>query len=476
MVFPGKHTPSVSLDWKIIVLYGLLVFMGWLNIYAAVYDEEYSSIFSFSQRYGKQLIWIAAAGVMALAVLMVDSRFYSLFAWVFYGLCLFMLVLVLIFGTEINGARSWLMLGNLQIQPTEFSKIGTCLALSRYLGRENARVQDWRTMLGIFLTLLAPMGLILLQPDAGSALVYMAFLLALYREGLPGWILGVILLAGMLFFMVLLVEDLIIYGFLALLGFVLYMVISRKFKASIQTLGILGILVFFLLLTRFLYFPETPADQWIAWIILCVSAVFSLLGFYLKDRLLTFIASLVLGGMLYTTSVDYLFHHVIEPHQQQRIHILLGIEKDPLGYGYNVNQSKIAIGSGGLWGKGYLQGTQTKFNFVPEQSTDFIFCTVGEEWGFFGSMVVTGLYLILLFRILFLAERQRSTFSRVYGYGVASLFFIHFLINIGMAIGLLPVIGIPLPFFSYGGSSLWTFTILLFILIRLDAGRGELIW
>jgi rod shape determining protein RodA len=477
MMYLQKNIRTTSsIDWVTVLLYALLVLMGWLNIYAAVYDDQYSSILSFSQRYGKQLIWIIAACGLALSVSLIDSKLYSIFAWVIYGASLFLLLLVLLVGTEINGARSWIMISGMQLQPTEFAKIGTCLAIARLLGRENAHLKDARTMLRIFLVLAAPMGLILLQPDAGSALIYFAFLLVLYREGLPGWILAVGVLAVLVFILVLVVEDLVTYSLIASLGFILYMVYTRKIKASIRFLGIFSAIIFLVFSANQLFSWELPVEELLAWIILVSSGVLAITGIFIKNRKLSLFASLVFGVMLYTTTVDYVFANFIEPHQQQRLHILLGLEEDPLGYGYNVNQSKIAIGSGGFWGKGYLQGTQTKFNFVPEQSTDFIFCTVGEEWGFVGSLVVLGLYLFLLSRILFLAERQRSTFSRVYGYGVASLFFLHFLVNVGMSIGLLPVIGIPLPFFSYGGSSLWAFTILLFILLRLDSSRLELIW
>jgi len=406
-----------KVDWITVWLYIALVLMGWVSIYAAVYDDSHQSILDISQRYGKQMIWILAAGVIAFMIMLTDAKVFNAFAYIIYGISILSLLAVLTIGTEISGSKSWFQIGGFALQPAEFTKFATALALARYLSSYSVDFGLLRAKVVSAIFILIPAILILFQNDTGSAVVFAAFILVLYREGLSGYflIMGVYLI--ILFLVSLLVSNTVIILVLAGLAVLAY------------------------------YYNKQLRRRW--WILVAI-----------------WIAS---TAVVFT--VDYVFDNVLEEHQKTRINVLLGKEDDPKGAGYNVNQSKIAIGSGGLIGKGFLQGTQTKYNFVPEQSTDFIFCTVGEEWGFIGSAVVILLFLVLLIRLMRMAERQRSDFSRIYGYGVVAIIFFHFVVNIGMTIGLVPVIGIPLPFFSYGGSSLWAFTILLFIFIKLDANR-----
>ncbi|MGE4567557.1 MAG: rod shape-determining protein RodA [Bacteroidales bacterium] len=462
-----------NLDWLTVGLFLLMVLLGWINIYAAVYDEEHKSILSFSQRYGKQLIWMSAAALLALFAFLLDSKFYINFSYLFYGLTLLLLMAVLVVGTEINGAKSWILLGGIQLQPTEFAKVGTCLALARWLSTENRKLMEWRSLSVCGAIILFPMLLIMLQPDTGSALVYLSFSLMFYREGLPGSILFFGFLVGLLFVLSLMMDKTVLFLIMIGLGFLYALFLSLRIRELITGFLIFGLLLALSHLLFSYFFAQLDFSYTLAAAALLSGVVFWLWSFLHHIPRLSTLVWIVAAAILFCLSVDFFFESVLEPHHQQRVKILLGMESDPLGYGYNVNQSKIAIGSGGWFGKGFLQGTQTKYNFVPEQSTDFIFCTVGEEWGWFGSVVVVGLFLLLLLRILHLAERQRSSFSRIYAYCVASILFFHVLINVGMALALLPVIGIPLPFFSYGGSSLWTFTLLLFILLRLDASRME---
>lgn len=402
-------------------LFLVLVLMGWVNIYAAVYNDEHNSILDMSQSYGKQLIWIGTALALALAVLITDTKFFTAFAYLIYGITILLLLVVLIVGKETAGSKSWVEIGSFAIQPAEFAKFSTNLAIARYLSGLNINVNDLKTKLLPLAFIGIPAVLILLQNDTGSALVYAAFVLVLYRQGLSGNLLVIGVFTAVLFLMALLFNKYIIIAVIFSIGLSLFFFIRKNRKNILVLLGIVVI------------------------------------------------------ASAFTFSVDYGFEHVLEKHQKARINVLVGKEIDLKGAGYNVNQSKIAIGSGGFIGKGFLKGTQTKYNFVPEQSTDFIFCTVGEEWGFMGVFVVISLFIGLFIRIIQMAERQRSDFSRIYGYGVASILFFHFVVNIGMTIGLMPVIGIPLPFFSYGGSSLWAFTILLFIFIKQDAYRLQLL-
>ena len=410
-----------NVDWFVILTYLTLCIIGWFNIHAAVYDADNPSIVDLDTNYGKQLIFIVSAVIIGLVILLLDGKFFNAFSPVFYGITLLLLVLVLIIGRNVGGNQAWIPIGSFRLQPSEFAKFATCLLLARYLSSSTVKVQDIRTQIIAAFIILIPTALILLQPDAGSALTFSALILVLYREGLSGYFL-------------------VIEG-LSILLFILT-VLYNKYYVIIGVVAFAGLLIYF---------------------------------FRKNRKMITVFSFGLLFSILFIFSVDFAYNSILKPHQKNRIDVILGKVNDPRGIGYNLNQSKIAIGSGGMWGKGYLQGTQTKYNFVPEQSTDFIFCTVGEEWGFAGCFVVIGLYLFLLLRIVVIAERQRSPFSRIYGYGVASILFFHFFINIGMTIGLIPVIGIPLPFLSYGGSSLWSFTILLFILLKLDSNRMGII-
>jgi len=410
-----------NIDRVTVVLYLLLVIMGWFNIYAAVYNEEHKSIFDVTQNYGKQLIWIITSLVIIIIVLAIDGKFFSAFSMPIYFFSILILILVMFVGVKINASRSWFQVGDFRIQPAEFAKFATALAVSKYLSHLNIRIENLKTKLVVAFIILLPVLIIFLQNDTGSALVYFSLIFVLYREGLSGNWLIVGLAVILLFLLTLLINEMVLIISIFLITLVLFYFIRKKRKEIITLVSIF-----------------------------VVSAVFIL-------------------------TVDYIYEKALQPHQKDRIDVLLGKEVDLKGAGYNLNQSKIAIGSGGFFGKGFLKGTQTKYNFVPEQSTDFIFCTIGEEWGFVGSTIVIGLFIGLLLRLIFLAERQRSAFSRIYGYCVASILFFHIAVNIGMTIGLFPVIGIPLPFFSYGGSSLWSFTILLFIFIKLDAYRLQLL-
>jgi rod shape determining protein RodA len=447
--------------------------MGWINIYAAVYNEEHSGLLDFSQRYGKQFLWIIASLILAVFIVIIDNRFYFFFSWIIYGICMLLLILVVIFGKEINGARSWFEFGSISLQPSELAKFGTALALSSYL---NTRKQDLTKLAAIVpasAIIIFPAFLTLLQPDMGSAIVYFSLFLVLFREGMSPYIFVSGLLIIVLFFLTLLTNNITLTFALIIIAFILVWFTTRKWK-----LVLIGAGIFLLILgTMYLldhYVIKSIGNELVIFISLILSGLVYALYIYNKRAIsLLIIYLFLIGSITYENTVDYTFNNFLKSHQKERIDILLGFKTDFHGTGYNVNQSIISIGSGGIAGKGFLQGTQTKFKFVPKQSSDFIFCTVGEEWGFLGSGLLIGIYIFLLLRLIILAERQRSGFSRIYGYCVVSILFTHIFLNIGMAIGIVPVIGIPLPFLSYGGSSLWGFTILLFIFLRLDASRTE---
>jgi rod shape determining protein RodA len=409
-----------NIDWITIGLYGLMVLLGWVNIYAAVYNPEHvTSIFDFTLNSGKQLAWIATSGVIIVMLFAIDYKAYDSLAYGIYWLVILILLGTLLLASPIKGSRSWLVITeSVRLQPAEFAKFATALAVSRFMSGINLRQQNWRDQAKLAGLALLPPIIIILQNETGSALVFAAFTLPFFREGMSPLIL--------------------IIGAVAVFVFVLTLLIPQWYLVAIITVLMGAYLWFnFHRIKRYLY---TYAGIWAAVVVM----VFS---------------------------VSYFVDDVLQPHQQNRIKVLVDPEIDPLGVGWNVTQSKIAIGSGGFFGKGFLEGTQTKFDFVPEQSTDFIFCTVGEEHGWIGSLIIIALFIGLLLRIIYVAERQRSVFGRTYGYCVASIIFFHFLVNVGMTIGLAPVVGIPLPFFSYGGSSLWSFTILLFILLAIDAHR-----
>jgi rod shape determining protein RodA len=462
-----------GIDKTTIVMFILLIVMGWINIYAAVYNEEHSGIIDLSQRYGKQFIWIVASLVLAVFIVIIDNRFYFFFSWIIYGACMLLLVLVLIFGKEINGARSWFEFGGLSLQPSEMAKFGTALALASYLNSKRQDLTRLSVIIPATAILLFPAFLTILQPDMGSAIVYFSLFIVLFREGMSPYIFVSGLLMLVLFFLTLLTNNLYLTIILIFIAVVLVWFATRKWKLVLIGTGVFIIIVAGLYSLDH-YVIKSIGNEVVIFISLILSGVVYAFYFYNKRAVSLLIIYLFLvGSILYVNSVDYAFNNFLKPHQKERVDILLGFKSDLHGTGYNVNQSIISIGSGGFTGKGFLQGTQTKFKFVPKQSSDFIFCTVGEEWGFLGSGIVIGIYLFLLLRLIKLAERQRSDFSRIYGYCVVSILFTHIFLNIGMAIGLVPVIGIPLPFLSYGGSSLWGFTILLFIFLRLDASRTE---
>lgn len=464
-----------SIDWLTIGLYLLLVFLGWINIYAAVYNDEHQSMFDFSMRYGKQLIWISAALIIAFTILIIDINFYSYFAYLIYGVLIFTLIAVLLFGKEVHGATSWFQVGNFRVQPSEFAKIATALVIARYLSGFNVKINTLKSYFKLAGIILLPAILIFLQNDTGSALVYFAFILVLYREGISESILLIGFFVIVLFILALVLSKLTILLFLIFSIFIIFWVLNRNLK----NIGI-GLLI--IVTGTFIIFGinellKIGLSYYLIALMALATSILVYIYFAIRYKIKNVVLLLVflISSIAFTYSVDYVFNNFLGQHQQKRINVVLGLESDPYGVEYNVNQSKIAIGSGGLTGKGFLRGTQTKFDFVPEQSTDFIFCTIGEEWGFLGTSFVIILFVFFLYRLVGIAERQRSHFSRIYGYGVISVIFFHVVINIGMTIGLVPVIGIPLPFFSYGGSSLWAFTILLFILLRLDASRLELL-
>jgi rod shape determining protein RodA len=414
---------SVKLDWTTILLFMALVTLGWLNIFAAIYDETANqTIWDLSLSSGRQLMFIAAAAVIVLMIIIIDMRFYETFAYLFYGLILVLLFLIPFIGKEVGGNKAWIGIGSFGVQPSEFAKFITALAVAKFIGSVGFRMDNLRNQAILFALIGVPIILIQLQKDTGTALVFTSFVLVFYREGMSPFLLIVGVCAATIFVLTLLVPNPVyLHAAVAILLILLISFGKKKLKR-------IAILV---------------------------------------------IGALLISGVI--VSVDYVVNNVLKPHQQNRVKVLVNPNIDPLGVGWNVTQSKIAIGSGGFKGKGFLKGTQTKFDFVPKQSTDFIFCTIGEEFGWIGSLVVIGLFVALLLRVIFLSERQRSRFARAYGYSVACILFFHFAINIGMTVGLFPVIGIPLPFFSYGGSSLWGFTILLFVLLKLDAHRSQVL-
>lgn len=468
-----RNNVFANLDWMVIFLYLILISWGVINIFSAEFNETTQNFFDFSLRSGKQMIWIGAALILAILILIIDSRFYLYFANPLYIIMVLALIAVLIVGVEINGAKSWFVIGPVRIQPSEFAKVVTSLALAKYLSSPNVKLTRVKDLFIPLAIIFLPAMIILLQPDTGSTLVYFSLIIVLYREGLPGIYVAIGLALAVLFIVTLLFDKLIIVSSLIFLAFAIYFFLERKKKNFFTGLAIF-VVTGGLVIGINQVLPEKLSIYYVLLITILISGTaFFTLTLIHKLKYIILLLIILVGAVGFTYSVDYVFHNVLEDHQQKRINVVLGIESDPLGSGYNVNQSKIAIGSGGFSGKGYLRGTQTKFNFVPEQSTDFIFCTVGEEWGFLGTSGLIIVFVILLLRLIILAERQKTAFNRIYGYAVFSIILFHFTINIGMTIGLVPVIGIPLPFISYGGSSLWAFTILLFIFLRLDASRNE---
>lgn len=478
------------LDWWTIGLYLVLIFIGWCTIYAACYDYDNAEIFNFSANHGKQIIWISTALILGAIILTIDSKFYSNIAYLFYVLMIILLIATIFLATDTKGSHSWLNFGAFKIQPAEFAKYATCLCLSAFLSKSQTdlrRNKDLMLAMGI---ILLPALIIIAQSETGSALVFFSFFILLFREGMNGMILILGVFAIVFFILVLrynnLPDAVVGVDVPELLGFILvfaiavitaliFLKIYTKDKTCMLTfLGInIGIYAVGIILANFVPAVKT---WYFAALSIGVSIIFLFIwGVVMHRQTYLLISAFLMFSVALSGSADYAFNKVLAPHQQIRIKIVLGLEDDPQGAGYNVRQSQIAIGSGGLTGKGYLNGTQTKLNYVPEQDTDFIFCTIAEEWGFIGSTLFIIIYATLMLRLIFLAERQRSAFSRIYGYGILCIFLFHFFINLGMVTGITPVIGIPLPLISYGGSSLWGFTLLLFTFIRLDANRMEVL-
>lgn len=415
MFIENRQKISRGFDIPLIILYILLVLVGWMAIFSSSYDPaKFTTIFTTGAPYGRQLIWIGTSLIMAVVILLIDGRVYQHYAYHIYIACLALLILVLFIGSEISGAKAWIKIGDFSIQPSEFMKVATALALAKFFNEGKTSSERKNLWLISFIVILIPVVVIMLQRDTGSALVYFSFIVLFYREGMSGRILIVGAFAVLLFIITLYFNELYALAFLTLLYLVSWLFHKKTKKKIIRNTVIYVI------------------------------------------------------GILFVFFINISYEHVFQPHQKQRIDSLLGKTSDPKGADFNLNQSMIAIGSGGFSGKGFLKGTQTKFNFVPEQSTDFIFCSIGEEWGFLGTLVVITLFMLLVVRIIFLSEKHRNPFVRYYGYGIAGIIFFHFIINIGMTIGLVPIIGIPLPFISYGGSSLWAFTAMLFIFIKLN--------
>ncbi len=473
-----------SLDWWTVGIYAALLVFGWFSICGATYTYGETDFFSLDTRTGMQIIWIGTALVLGFVIMLTDSRYFDTFAYVVYGLLLLLLFATIFNPHEIKGSRSWLVLGPLRLQPAEFAKFATALAVAKVMSVHNFNMSRWRDAATAMAVVFAPMMLIILQNETGSALVYFAFFLMFYREGMPGSVLFTGVAIVVYFVVGIKFKELTLYITPTSVGKYVVFLLIQLFTTSLvyaycrDKSHFLKLITFVLattiIATLFAFFVIPFDITWVQVISIALMIVY-LIYQWARTRLASYmlIAVFAIGSISSFYAADYVLNNVLQPHQQSRVNVLLGLEEDLKGAGYNVNQSKIAIGSGGLRGKGFLNGTQTKLNYVPEQATDFIFCTVGEEEGFLGSAGVLALFLALILRLIHLAERQPFAFGRIYGYSVLSIFLFHVFINIGMVLGLTPVIGIPLPFFSYGGSSLWGFTILLFVFLRIDANRNK---
>lgn len=462
-----------SVDWALVVTYLLLILIGWVNIYASIHSDGPASIFDYNFRSGKQFVWILTAlGLAALILFVVNAQLWESASIPLYLGVLCLLVAVIFLGVEVKGSRSWFEFGPIRFQPAEVSKITTSLLLATLMSQVNFRITRFKDFLLTALILGIPMVVILAESETGSALVYVGFIFVMYREGFSGWWIFCIGMAALLFILTLTASPYV--SILVLAGVLLLCNGLESNKIGVAFWIFSGVLLILCLLPWIFgkFSPESFVSKINPLYILvgiCVAAVLYLMivGYRSRHRFLSMSALGLIAGMALVFSTEFIFNNILQDHQRKRIEVLLGMKEDPAGVGYNVNQSMIAIGSGGLHGKGFLGGTQTTFGFVPEQSTDFIFCTVGEEWGFLGCLVVISLYVFLISRIIMDAEKSRNAFTRIYGYCVASCIFMHLFINIGMTIGIMPVIGIPLPLLSYGGSSLWAFTVLIFIFIAL---------
>ena len=484
-----------TIDWKLVIYYLLLILIGWANIYASVQSSEPSSIFDWGCRSGKQFVWILTSfGLAGIILFVLSPRVYEGFSLPIYMFTLLLLVAVIFLGIEVKGSRSWFEFGPIRFQPAEISKISTSLMLATVMSQLGYKIGRMKDFILTALIILVPMGIIVMQSETGSALVYIGFIFMLYREGLSGWLIFIVGMAILLFILTLTASPFTAILVMAGVGSMCICLYAGRFKWWLL-IGVPAIVLMAFVPSILGSLAGTPEEvvegavETVAesasffskikplYILLAVLGCLLPVGVYRAFRQRNMFSQLALvamvGGTLLVFSADFIFNNVLQDHQRKRIEVLLGMKEDPSGVGYNVNQSKIAIGSGGVFGKGYLNGTQTTYGFVPEQSTDFIFCTVGEEWGFVGCTAVILLYVLLIWRIVKNAERSREAFTRIYGYCVACCIFMHLFINIGMTIGLMPVIGIPLPLVSYGGSSLWAFTILIFIFIALDRNERK---
>ena len=471
-------------DWITILMFALLVFFGWLNIYGASYTFDQTSIFDFSNRAGKQFTWILGSVALGTLLLLIDYKTYDVLAYIAYGAMILLLLATPFLARDIKGSMSWISLGPVSLQPAEFAKCIVALTIAKYMGRYDYKLRTWRDLIVPFAIIGVPAVIIMiLQKETGSALVFAAFLFVFYRQGMSGYVLWTGVAAAALFIisirwgaipLPLGTGSVGILTCMLLLTAVEMYFICKEHRMRWQPLILAGAVVAIYTVCLIVNIWITMPFDWISMaVVLGLAAYTVVISIYWHKFKMLIIAAFTVFCVGYTHACDFAFKKVLQPHQRIRIEVLLGMKEDPSGAGYNVNQARIAIGSGRFFGKGYLKGTQTKLQFVPEQDTDFIFCTVGEEWGFVGSLAVLVLYLLFILRLIYIAERQRNQSTKIYAYAVASIFLFHLTINVGMVLGLLPVIGIPLPFFSYGGSSLWGFTLLLFILLRLDAARME---
>lgn len=471
-----RNNILLNLDWIIIIVYVTLLIIGCLNIFSVTRSETVIDFWDTANRHVKQLIWIAVSVVVILVILLVQSKIIQWLSYPLYILSIILLLSVLFFGTEINSSKSWFEIGSIRIQPVEFSKIAICLAVANFISYRSFsfhKIKDVLILMGI---IFLPIACIILQNDTGSALVIFSLIFVFYREGLNKYLFYIVLSFAVLFMLAILVN--ILYLIAAIFYILILWYIFTNWK-SVHEKIISVILLFFTSLALIIYFKLGLDESYLLYLLLGIVAIVILslliLFFVRKYRKNIYFATLIFAGIVYILSIQFVFNNVLQDHQRNRINELLGKTEDVYGKGYHVRQSIIAIGSGETFGKGFLHGTQTRYRFVPEQSTDFIFCTIGEEWGFAGTSFVLLLFAVLIIRIIVAAEKQRSAFTRVYGYCIASILFFHIIVNIGMTVGLMPIIGIPLPFLSYGGSSILAFSILLFIFVKLDSDRIQIL-
>ena len=462
-----------SIDWKLVIIYLLLVLIGWANIYSSVQSTESTALLDFDNRSGKQFFWILASVGLAIIILfLLSPRVYEGLSVPIYLFAVFLLLAVIVLGVEVKGSRSWFEFGPVRFQPAEISKIATSLMLATVMSQLGYKISRFKDFIITALIILVPMGIIIMQSETGSALVYVGFIFMLYREGLSGWLIFMIGMAILLFILTLTSSTYV--ALVVLTGVCSFCMMIYSGRGKWWMFFGIPITVALALLPKLL--PSGFALNPLQILLILVGILTPIAGFVAfreRNRFSQLSLVAMIAGIMLVFSTEYIFKEVLQEHQRKRIEVLLGMKEDPSGVGYNVKQSMIAIGSGGFTGKGYMNGTQTTFGFVPEQSTDFIFCTIGEEWGFVGCSIVILLYVFLIWRIVRNAERSREAFTRIYGYCVACCIFMHLFINVGMTLGLMPVIGIPLPLVSYGGSSLWAFTIMIFIFIALDRNERK---